>query len=193
MLATALIALGYFAGSIPFGVLLTRWAKGVDVRGSGSGNIGATNVARVAGKKVGAVVLLLDAAKGALPVLLALRLVPQAPRIHALVGLAAFLGHVFPVWLKLRGGKGVATALGVFAVLLPLSALAGFAVYAVLLAIFRVSSVGSLAGGVTAVGLSFVAERPLEYSVLSVVLLLLMLYTHRGNLARLLRKTERRV
>ncbi len=193
MLPAALIALGYLAGSIPFGVLLTRWMRGVDVRASGSGNIGATNVARVAGKKLGVLVLVLDAAKGALPVLLAVRVLPDAPRIHVAVGLAAFLGHVFPVWLKLHGGKGVATALGVFAVVLPWSALAGFAVYAVLLAIFRVSSVGSLAGGVVAVGLSFVGNQPLEYAVLAVVLLLLMVYTHRGNITRLLRRTERRV
>ncbi len=193
MLPAALIALGYLCGSVPFGVVLTKRLRGVDVRGAGSGNIGATNVARVAGKKLGVVVLLLDAAKGALPVLLALRLLPGEPRVHVAVGLAAFLGHVFPVWLRLRGGKGVATALGVFAVLLPWSALAGFAVYAVLLAIFRVSSVGSLAGGVVAVGLAFVGERPLEYGVLAAVLLLLMLYTHRGNIARLVRRTERRV
>ena len=193
MLPVALIALGYLAGSIPFGVLLTRWRRGVDVRAAGSGNIGATNVARVAGKKLGALVLVLDAAKGALPVLLALRLLPESPRVHAAVGLAAFLGHVFPVWLKLKGGKGVATALGVLAVLLPWSALAGFVVYAILLALFRVSSIGSLAGGVTAVALAFIGGRPLEYGILAVVLFLLMLFTHRGNIARILRKAERRV
>ncbi|MGQ0504917.1 MAG: glycerol-3-phosphate 1-O-acyltransferase PlsY [Myxococcaceae bacterium] len=191
--AIALTIFGYLSGSIPFGVLLTRWTRGVDVRAGGSGNIGATNVARVAGKKIGLAVLVLDAAKGALPVWLATRLIPDAPMVHAAVGLAAFLGHVFPVWLKLRGGKGVATALGVFAVLLPLSAAAGLVTYAVLLLLFRVSSVGSLAGGLVAVGLAFAGDRPLPYAALASMLFALMLFTHRGNIGRLLRRAERRL
>jgi acyl phosphate:glycerol-3-phosphate acyltransferase len=191
--AVLLVALGYLAGSVPFGVLLTRWAKGVDVRASGSGNIGATNVARVAGKRLGLLVLLLDALKGALPVLLALHCFPEAARLHAGVGLAAFLGHVFPVWLRLKGGKGVATALGVLAVLLPLAAAGGALAYGVLVAVFRVSSLGSLVGGLTALGLAFLGDRPVEYGVLAAVLFVLMLYTHRGNLARLWRHSERRV
>jgi glycerol-3-phosphate acyltransferase PlsY len=182
----ALILLGYLAGSVPFGVLLTRWRRGVDVRRDGSGNIGATNVARVAGKKLGAVVLLLDALKGSLVVLLALWLLPGAPRVHAAVGLAAFLGHVYPVWLKLHGGKGVATALGVLAVL------AGALVYAGLVAAWRVSSLGSLAGGVTAVLVAALTARAPEYAWLSALLFALILWTHRGNIQRLLRHTERR-
>src|SRR5919201_1252157 len=142
----ALIVLGYLSGSVPFGVLLTRWIRGVDVRTQGSGNIGATNVARVAGKKGGMVGLLLDALKGALPVLLAMALFPQSPRTHAAVGLAAFLGHVFPVWLRLKGGKGVATALGVLLVLIPWAALAGFVVYAAIFGVWRVSLIGSPGG-----------------------------------------------
>ncbi len=101
-----LVLLGYLAGSIPFGVLVTRWARGVDVREQGSGNIGATNVARVAGKKLGVLVLVLDALKGTLPVVLALRLLPESPRAHVAVALAAFLGHCYPVWLKFQGRQG---------------------------------------------------------------------------------------
>jgi len=189
----ALVLLGYFAGSIPFGVLLTRWFAKKDVRAAGSGNIGATNVARVAGKKLGAVVLLLDALKGALPVVLAMRLLPTAYMVHCGVGLAAFLGHVFPLWLKFKGGKGVATAAGVLAVLVPLAALAGFAVFALLVALFRISSVGSLAGGLTALTVSFFLGKPLEYPLLGAVLLLLMIFTHRGNIGRLLRRAENKV
>jgi glycerol-3-phosphate acyltransferase PlsY len=189
---SALVLLGYLAGSVPFGVLLTRWLRGVDVRQQGSGNIGATNVTRVAGKKLGAVVLLLDALKGALPVALALRLLPGQPLVHVLVGLAAVLGHVYPVWLKLHGGKGVATALGVLVVLVPLAALAGALVYAAILAVWRVSSLGSLAAGATAVGTSAFTARATEYAGLSAVLFALMLWTHRGNIGRLLRHTERR-
>lgn len=192
-LSLALVALGYFAGSIPFGVLLTKWFAGKDVRAGGSGNIGATNVARVAGKKIGAAVLLLDAGKGAAPVLLALQLQPAEYRVHAAVALAAFLGHVFPVWLKFKGGKGVATAAGVLAVLVPLAAAAGFAVFAVLVAIFRVASIGSLAGGVTALGVSFFLGKPIEYPLLGVALLLMMVFTHRGNISRLLKRSENKV
>ena len=192
MRAAALLLLGYLAGSVPFGVLLTRWLRGVDVRQSGSGNIGATNVTRVAGKKLGALVLLLDALKGALAVALALWLMPGAPRAHAAVGLAAFLGHVYPVWLRLHGGKGVATALGVLVVLVPLAALAGALVYAGLVAAWRVSSIGSLAGGVTAVAIASLTARAPEYAWLSALLFALILWTHRGNIQRLLRRTERR-
>jgi acyl phosphate:glycerol-3-phosphate acyltransferase len=188
----ALLLLGYLAGSVPFGVLLTRWFRGVDVRQSGSGNIGATNVTRVAGKRLGAVVLLLDALKGAFAVALTLWLLPGAPRMHAAVGLAAFLGHVYPVWLKLNGGKGVATALGVLAVLVPLAALGGALVYAGLVAAWRVSSIGSLAGGVTAVATAALTARAPEYAWLSALLFGLILWTHRSNIQRILRHTERR-
>jgi glycerol-3-phosphate acyltransferase PlsY len=189
MLAGVLVVLGYLSGSIPYGVLITRRLKGVDVRKSGSGNIGATNVARVAGKSLGIAVLLLDAAKGALPVLLASYLT-KLPWIAASVGLAAFLGHVFPVWLKLRGGKGVATALGVLIVLQPWSALAGLVAYGLLFALFRVSSIGSLGGGILAVAVSFLVHAPLAYSLLTLVLFALILFTHRGNIRRLFQRAE---
>ncbi|QDF02988.1 glycerol-3-phosphate 1-O-acyltransferase PlsY [Myxococcus xanthus] len=191
-MTSALVLLGYLAGSIPFGVLLTRWLRGVDVRKGGSGNIGATNVTRVAGKKLGAVVLLLDAIKGALPVVLAVRLLPDVPTVHVAVGLAAVLGHIYPVWLKLQGGKGVATALGVLLVLVPQAALAGALAYVAVFAVSRVSSLGSLAAGATAVGTSALTARAVEYAGLSAFLFALMLWTHRGNILRLARRTERR-
>lgn len=193
MLVVALVLLGYVAGSVPFGVLLVRRARGVDVRESGSGNIGATNVARVAGRKLGAAVLALDALKGAVPVGLALWLLPAQPWAHAAVGLAAFCGHVWPVWLRLQGGKGVATALGVMAVLVPWAALAGLLMYAALVAVWRLSSAGSLAGGTTAVAAAAWTARAPQYAWLSGLLLVLMLWTHRGNIRRLLGRTERRV
>jgi glycerol-3-phosphate acyltransferase PlsY len=192
-LSAGLVALGYLCGSIPFGVLLTRWLAGKDVRAAGSGNIGATNVARVAGKKLGATVLVLDALKGALPVVAATQLQPLEYRVHAGVALAAFLGHVFPVWLKFKGGKGVATAAGVLAVLVPLAAAAGFLVFAVLVAIFRVASIGSLAGGLTALVVSFFLGKPIEYPLLGALLLALMIFTHRGNIQRLLNQRENKV
>ncbi|WP_044889387.1 glycerol-3-phosphate 1-O-acyltransferase PlsY [Myxococcus hansupus] len=191
-MTSALVLLGYLSGSIPFGVLLTRWLRGVDVRKGGSGNIGATNVTRVAGKKLGAVVLLLDALKGALPVLLAVRWLPDAPVVHVSVGLAAVLGHIYPVWLKLQGGKGVATALGVLLVLVPQAALAGAVAFITVFALWRVSSLGSLAAGATAVGTSALTAQAVEYAGLSALLFALMLWTHRSNIGRIARRTERR-
>lgn len=191
MLAALNVLAGFLAGSVPFGVLLTRKLRGVDVRTQGSGNIGATNVARVAGKKLGVVVLLLDAAKGALPVVASLWLLPGAFWVHAAVGLAAFLGHVFPPWLKFRGGKGVATALGVLVVLLPWAALLGFAVYATAFALWRVSSVGSLLGGLCTVVAAWLLDGPFEYATLATLLFCLMLLTHRANIYRLMRRAEK--
>ncbi len=192
MLAAALISLGYLAGSIPFGVLITRWFKGTDVRSAGSGNIGATNVSRVAGKKWGVLVLFLDAAKGALPVLVSVAATGES-WLHATVGLAAFLGHVFPVWLRFRGGKGVATALGVLSVLVPWAALAGALAYALLFAVFRISSIGSLGGGMAALGVALASSRSREYAILAAALFALMLVTHRGNIRRIVGKRERSV
>jgi acyl phosphate:glycerol-3-phosphate acyltransferase len=188
----ALVLLGYLAGSIPFGVLVARWARGVDVRAEGSGNIGATNVARVAGKKLGVLVLALDALKGALPVVLAQQVLADHPRAHVAVGLAAFLGHCYPVWLKLKGGKGVATALGVLLVLVPEAALAGAAVYGLVLVATRMSSLGSLTAGVAAVATAALTARAEEYAMLSGLLFAFMIWTHRSNIRRLLRRTERR-
>ncbi|WP_342379279.1 glycerol-3-phosphate 1-O-acyltransferase PlsY [Myxococcus stipitatus] len=188
----ALVLLGYLAGSIPFGVLLTRWLRGVDVRQGGSGNIGATNVTRVAGKKLGALVLVLDALKGALPVALAVRLVPGQPLVHVMVGVAAVLGHVYPVWLKLHGGKGVATALGVLLVLAPWAALAAGTAFIAIFLVSRVSSLGSLFAGATAVGTTACTAPEPEYTGLSAFLFVVMLWTHRSNIGRLLRRTERR-
>ncbi|RKH45056.1 glycerol-3-phosphate acyltransferase [Corallococcus sp. AB050B] len=190
---SAFLLLGYLCGSVPFGVLLTRWLRGVDVRASGSGNIGATNVTRVAGKKLGAVVLLLDALKAVLPVALAVHFMSGDAKAHALVGLAAVLGHVYPVWLKLQGGKGVASALGVLVVLVPKAALAGAIIYGLVVARWRVSSVGSLSAAVVAIATAFLTAPAREYVLLTAGLFVLMLWTHRSNLQRLARRTEHRL
>jgi len=193
MIAAGLVLLGYLSGSIPFGLLLVRATRGVDVRERGSGNIGATNVARVAGKTLGVLVLVLDALKGSLPVLLA-RAVDPASLVPAAVGLAAFLGHVAPPWLGFRGGKGVATALGVLAVLAPWAALAGAVTYGIVLAAVRISSVGSLLAGAVAVGVAWlVPGTPPAAAALTSLLFAAMLWTHRGNIGRLLRRGEPRV
>jgi glycerol-3-phosphate acyltransferase PlsY len=146
------IAFGYVCGSIPFGLLLARRA-GVDVRRVGSGNIGAANVARSASTGLGVATLALDAAKGAAPVALARWIANDD--VGAAAGLAAFLGHVFPLFLGLAGGKGVATALGVLAVLCPPAAAAGLALFVVVFGACRYVSAASIAGAVAAPVVAF--------------------------------------
>jgi glycerol-3-phosphate acyltransferase PlsY len=182
----------YLSGSIPFGLLIAK-AKGVDIRTAGSGNIGATNVARTLGKPLGVLVLVLDAAKGFAPVLVAARVLAQPNEIVAGAGLAAILGHVFPVWLRFRGGKGVATALGVFLALAPVAAAVAFGLYALVYAIFRISSMGSLVAATGLLVTMFVSGRPVPTLILGGAAWLLIVYKHRDNVARLLRGEEKKV
>jgi glycerol-3-phosphate acyltransferase PlsY len=181
-LALALVAAAFLAGAIPFGVLIAR-RRGVDIRAHGSGNIGATNVSRVLGARAGAVVLVLDALKGALPTAAALA-AGAAPRLVALTGAAAILGHCFSPFLRGRGGKGVATALGVFLAIAP--ALVGLAVaaFVVVWRATRVPALGSLAGAL-AISVGLVARGGGPYAVLACATTALLVYTHRTNLAKL--------
>jgi glycerol-3-phosphate acyltransferase PlsY len=182
----------YLCGSIPFGLLIAR-AKGVDIRTVGSGNIGATNVARAVGKPFGILVLILDAGKGFAPVMVAAYALAQPPEITAGAGLAAILGHVFPVWLKFRGGKGVATALGVFLALAPVAAAVSFGVYALVYAIFRISSVGSLISATALLVTMFASGRPVPTLILGSAAWLLIIVKHRANIARIWRGEEKKV
>ncbi len=201
-LGLLLVLAGYLAGSIPFGYVLGRLLLGVDVRTVGSGNIGATNVARAGGKKLGVVVVLLDATKAIVPILLARHLLAGAasPVAGAAlegwvvgVAVAAFVGHLFPVWLRFRGGKGVATAFGIFLVLAPWGALAGAVAWLVAYGWTRISSVGSLAGTAVCAGTAFALNgpgRPLSWA--AVVIALLIVLRHAGNIRRLLSGEEKR-
>ena len=184
-LGLALIAAAFWAGAIPFGVLIAR-RRGVDIRAHGSGNIGATNVTRVLGARAGALVL--DALKGALPTAAALAIAdPAAPgdaRVVALTGGAAILGHCFSPFLRGRGGKGVATALGVFVVLAPALVAVAVGVFVAVLAATRVPALGSLAGS-RAISVGLVAGRGGPYAALACATTALFVYTHRTNLAKL--------
>jgi glycerol-3-phosphate acyltransferase PlsY len=182
VLATMCVAGGFWVGSIPFGVLLAS-RRGVNIREQGSGNIGATNVTRVLGLRAGLVVLVLDSTKGALPTWFALAHAPSR-WVVAATGFAAILGHCFSPWLRGKGGKGVATALGVFAVIAPPAALAAIGTFAVLFAVTRVPALGSLAGAMTITGM-LVARGPSPYAWLAVITTVLLVFTHRGNLMRL--------
>ncbi len=188
MIAVALLA-SYLAGSVPFGLLVARLAAGKDVRTVGSGNIGATNVARAAGRAAAAITLLLDALKGLLPAAIAGRTLAE-PWAPAACGVAAVIGHCYPVWLRFRGGKGVATGFGVALALAPLSAACGAAVWVLLYKLVRISSVGSLAGVATAL-LVAAATGP-RWSIAGLAAIAgIVLVRHRANLKRLLRREER--
>jgi len=186
----AALVLGYLIGSIPFGLLLTRAAGLGDIRRVGSGNIGATNVLRTGRKGLAAATLLLDAGKGAVPVLLAGRLIGPMPALAA--GFAALVGHVAPVWLGFRGGKGVATGLGVLlAVAWPVGLLSGL-VWLVVAGVARISSLASLGSFVAAPVLAFVlGNRPVAW--LALALAIVVFLRHRENIRRLLDRTEPRI
>ncbi len=184
------LLVGYFLGSIPFGLILTALSGGGDIRDVGSGNIGATNVLRTGKKGVAAATLLLDAGKGALAVWLAGRYGGEWAPLAAAFG--AFAGHVHPVWLKFRGGKGVATLLGISAAFSWWAAL-GFAVaWGGIAAITRISSVGGMTAGFAASVVLGAVGLP-EAGLVVALLSLWVLWTHRENIARLRAGTEPRI
>jgi len=186
-----LCAAAYLAGSIPFGALLGR-VKGIDLRQVGSGNIGATNVARAMGKGWAVAVLAADAAKGFVPVFLGRRF-GLSPAAVAIAGAAAIVGHMFTIFLRGRGGKGVATSLGVALALSPIAAAIGFGAYVVVFATTRLSSVGSLLGVWTFALLVALRERPpVPLIALALGAAALVTLRHRENIARLVRGEEKR-
>jgi glycerol-3-phosphate acyltransferase PlsY len=191
--ALQVVAVAYLIGSIPFSFLVAR-AFGVhDVRQVGSGNVGATNVLRSAGKAAGALALLLDIGKGAAATALAGRLAPGEAALPAAAAVAAVVGHMFPVWLRFQGGKGVATGLGAFAPLAPMAALGAIAVFAVVALATRFVSLGSVAGGVVLAGLALSLRGPDPVAAGAALAAALVVFRHRSNLRRILRGTERRV
>jgi glycerol-3-phosphate acyltransferase PlsY len=183
------LVIGYLFGSIPFGLLLTRAAGLGDIRTIGSGNIGATNVLRTGNRALAAATLLLDGVKGTAAVLLCAHLLPGA---EIAAGLGAFIGHVFPVWLGFKGGKGVATYIGVLAGLFWPGAILFCAVWLVTAVVSRLSSLSALLASLaTPVALLFVTgwRLALAFAILSVILW----WRHRDNLARLRAGTETRI
>lgn len=183
---------GYLIGSLPLGLLLARGWSGVDPRRVGSGNLGATNVYRTAGWGLGLTVMALDIAKGTGAVLLAARSgAGEGPTVAA--GVAAVLGHVFPVWLRGRGGKGVATACGAFAVLAPLATVASLAAFVVTVAATRVVSAGSLAATLALPSVAALSGSRPAVTAGAVVAGAVIAWRHRGNLTRIWLGTERRL
>ena len=183
------LALGYLLGSIPFGLILARIAGTGDIRDIGSGNIGATNVLRTGSKGLAAATLLLDIAKGAAAVWIAAALWPDTARFAAA---GALIGHMFPLWLKLRGGKGVATYLGILIGLVPVAALVFALVWIGLLLALRMSSLAGMAAAASAPATALaLGDRPLTLMLLAFSLL--VIWRHRDNIRRIADGSEPRV
>lgn len=198
---------GYLIGSIPFGLLVARWCGGIDIRQHGSGNIGATNVGRVMGFKWFVAVFLLDACKGLLPTGGALLWTlqeqqlagsdPVSTLLPVLAGLSCVLGHMFPCWLGFRGGKGVATALGVVLVLAPWSSLVAAVLFGLSFAVWRTVSISSLLAAISFGVLQMFLLKPSPFAagvwpigLFSLLVPLLIVYRHRSNIVRLWRGEE---
>ena len=189
MVTILLLALGYVLGSIPTGLLIARWQKGVDIRRHGSGNIGMTNVLRAVGKGAAALTLVGDLAKGLIPALLA-RAWLTSPWAIGLVALAAIAGHMYPLFAGFHGGKGVATTLGAFIPLLPGPLLLACVVWAACVALRRQVSLGSLAAAVALPIVALFWGSPAAYVLYALVAAALIGYRHRDNVRRLLVGTE---
>jgi acyl phosphate:glycerol-3-phosphate acyltransferase len=186
-----IVAGAYLIGAVPFAYLVSRH-RGIDLRRVGSGNVGASNVLRTSGVSIAVLALCLDGVKGAAAVVLAERM-GAAPATPIAAGLASVLGHVYPVWLRFHGGKGVATAAGVFAVLTPLAlALAGM-VFVLAIWVTRYISVGSIAGAITVAIVALSHDATSEVAIGAVLAAVIIVHCHRTNLARLVAGTERRV
>ena len=183
------LLVGYALGSIPFGLLLTRFAGKGDIRAIGSGNIGATNVLRTGSKGLAAATLVLDALKGAVAVLLAQRFWPDGIQFAAA---GAMIGHLYPIWLKFQGGKGVATLLGVIAPLMPVAAAVYALVWLGLLLTIRISSVAGMIA-VASAPLSAAVLNKDEYFPLLLGFALLVIWKHRANIERLFQGTEPKI
>lgn len=190
-----IVTLAYLIGSIPFGYLIVKLTSGGDVRQTGSGGTGATNVSRRAGKAAGVLTLLLDAEKGAVAVLLAMWL--SEGWVVALAAVAVIVGHIFPVWLGFRGGKGVAAAVGVFLIVAPFALLCAGVVFVAVVSLTRYVSLASLSAAASIPVFLWLQKLLIQPRaeikaplIAAVVTALLIIFAHRGNIARLIKGTE---
>jgi len=188
------LALGaYFLGSMPFGYIIPKLVRGIDIRDFGSGNIGATNVVRTLGKKWGVLVFFLDVMKGFVPALIGLRI--GGPTLGAVAGLAAVVGHNWSYFLSFRGGKGIATSCGIFLAVFPLGVLIAFASWVLCLKITRYVSVSSMLGAIVLFACAFILQKDplatgLSVTILCGVAALLCIVRHKKNIVNLLNGTE---
>ena len=185
------ITIGYLIGSVPFAQLLAS-RRGIDLRRVGSGSVGASNVLRTSGVRPAVVAMCLDAVKGAVAVLVAQRL-SLTPATHMAAGVAAVVGHVYPVWLRFKGGKGGATAAGVFAVMAPLAMAVACGVFVGAVWITRYISAGSIAAAIALVAVTALGDDPTVVLIGALASAAVVVYRHRANLSRLFSGTERRI
>ncbi len=195
------IVFSYLSGSIPFGLILTKFASGLDIRKIGSGNIGATNVFRTGNKFLAVSTLLLDALKGYAPVIITKQFFPELIQLSCLM---AFLGHIFPIWIKFKGGKGVATYLGIlFALSYGLSFLFIFT-WVVVLLIFKYSSISSIFSSMTVLMVNLIKDTALksfdqninisaDIKLILFIFFILIIFTHKKNISNLINKTEHKI
>jgi glycerol-3-phosphate acyltransferase PlsY len=186
------VVVAYFLGSIPFGYLIVRRKMGADIRQTGSGGTGATNVSRRAGKAAGVLTLLLDAAKGSAAVLIA-RAVAGDDWLIAAAAIATLVGHMFPVWLGFRGGKGVATGVGIFLVLAPIPLLCAGVIFLVIVALTRYVSLGSIIAAILIPVFVWLLSDLRPLLTAAIVGAALIVFAHRGNIQRLVSGTESRI
>lgn len=188
-----LLAGAYLVGSLPFSFLVARFFGVKDVRTVGSGNVGATNVMRSAGKVAGTLAFLLDSSKGAVAAILAQRLLGEASPLGPAAAAAAVAGHMYPVWLGFRGGKGVATGAGAFLPLAPVATVVGLGTFALTLAVSRYVSVASMTAAVALAAATFFTGRAASVCWTALAMALFIVFKHRQNLRRLAAGTENRL
>jgi glycerol-3-phosphate acyltransferase PlsY len=186
------LVVGYLLGSIPFAYLLARRHRGIDLRATGSGNVGAANLLRHTTKKIGISAMVLDVGKGIASVLVARQVDPGATA-PAVAGIAAVLGHIYPVWLGFRGGKGVATTCGVFSILAPQATAIATLVFLTFVWWTRYISLGSVAGTVILPPLAYLFDAPGVTVVAAAVVAAIVVHRHRSNLRRVVTGIERRL
>jgi len=193
------LAAAYLIGAIPTGYIMARLLKGIDIRDHGSGNVGSTNLMRTVGKVPGIACLFLDVAKGIVPVVIVANLFyPQAifvskPLFRVVLGLAVVSGHIWTIFLRFKGGKGVATTIGVFIGLSPVATALGLLIWLVVALISRYVSLSSIAMAVSLPFLMVAFSQPIAYIVLSIILCIFICYTHKSNISRLINGTEYKI
>ncbi len=191
------IIISFLCGSIPTGYLITKRLYGIDIRSKGSGNIGSTNVKRIAGTKISIITQIVDVLKGMIPVLIAIYLakiiiLPVSTNAYlAIIAIATILGHDYTPFLSFNGGKGVNTTMGAFVLLAPIGTLMGVAIYFIMRLFTKIVSIRSIAIGITIPTLSIIMKLPVEIIISSVAACILMIFRHKDNLIRLINKQEK--
>jgi glycerol-3-phosphate acyltransferase PlsY len=188
MIASIIWILAYLLGSLPFGAWIAR-SKNIDIQKQGSGNIGATNVARTLGKKAGLLVLFADCFKGYISVVIADRILGNEIEV-GIAGLMAFLGHIFSIFLKFKGGKGVATGLGVFLYMMPFATLMAIVVFALILGLTKYVSLGSISAAIAVPLSGLILGTPRPYIYISVIISVIVVVKHKDNIERLIAGEE---